>query len=162
MGILVIFVGIGFRAGDSAGCGDCVGVSCYATPAQPDSEISFGHLGRVNFVRFGITIGLSLLVGVGFIVPPIQFWVKFIRVYGVLLPPLLFRLTFICPESTSNRAALAAPGDRMWYVWLFAILITATAMTVATVAPAKRAIISYTILYIVLFSILSLWRLFII
>jgi hypothetical protein len=162
LGLAVIFVGIGIRTGDVAACGDCSSGGCYSTPENPDSEISASSLNKINFVRFGISIGLSILVGVAFIVPPIQFWTKFIRVYGVLLPSLLFRLTFICPGGTSSAAALAAPTSRMWYTWLFAVLITATAMTVAAVTPAKKAIVSYCLFYAILFGILSAWRLFII
>eukprot|EP01122_Echinamoeba_exundans_P015224 TRINITY_DN712_c0_g1_i5.p1 TRINITY_DN712_c0_g1~~TRINITY_DN712_c0_g1_i5.p1 ORF type:complete len:333 (+),score=40.04 TRINITY_DN712_c0_g1_i5:625-1623(+) len=161
LGVVVILTGLGIRAADVATCGDCIGGGCYSSPGNPDSEIFASSLNKINFLRFGIVIGLSVIVGVAFIVPPIQFWTKFIRVYGVLLPSLLFRLTFLCPVSTASGAAIAAPINRPWYAWLFAALISATAMTVAAITPAKKAILSFCLFYSILFCVLSAWRLFI-
>jgi hypothetical protein len=104
LGVLIILVSWGLRHGDRIACNACQNLACYANPADPLTTITYTvrvaftfplrsilmlhircinqTLSRVNWIMVGVVASCSILIGVLFIIPPIQFWTKFIRVYG--------------------------------------------------------------------------------
>lgn len=144
-------------------CGDCTKYECYVDPAiNPDRIIDYLHIKRVNFKTSIILFLSSIIVGILFIIKPIEFWKKFSKSYGLLLPSLCFRLLFLCTGIKRTKTSLPKPHDPQWYIYIYSILVPVISILVASKIAKRLSLLVYIILSILLMTILVVWRLFMI
>jgi len=90
LGILALLMFWGIQAADQRGCGACNSDACYGNASNPLELITYQSLGHINYIILIVFFAASLLVGILFIIPPVQFWTKFIRVFGYVDYSLIF------------------------------------------------------------------------
>lgn len=144
-------------------CGDCVKYDCYVDPAiEPDRIIDYRNLKRVNYKTSVIFLLCSIIIGILFIIKPIEFWKKFSKTYGLLLPALCFRLLFLCRGIKRSKTSLPMPHEPKWFIYIYSILVPVVTMFVGTMIGKRLPLLVFIILYCLLMTILVVWRLFMI
>lgn len=144
-------------------CGDCTIGTCYADPKCLTCYINYFHLERINFFVSSVFFGSCLMVGVLFIIRPIEFWTKFSRVYGLILPPLCIRLLLLCPGRERKGNALGIPKSNLeWYIYFYASSVSVVSMFIGWRVGKRVPLLAFTLFYLVLLSTLVVWRLFMI
>ena len=81
-GVICLLIFWGLQTLDQRACGACNSDACYGNATNPLEVITYTSLSRVNFITLAAFFAASLLLGIAFIAPPVQFWTKFIRVFG--------------------------------------------------------------------------------
>jgi hypothetical protein len=108
-------------------------------------------MANANWVTMAVGFTISILIGVLFILKPIQFWKKFAGVFGyadhiryknskfrsdmfysMILPSILFHFSFTCVRSPISRGALAVPPAASWYSYLVGCTLAGLAVVSLT------------------------------
>jgi len=157
-GIIVCIIGTMLWHADSVGCDSCIGGKCYAIEGS-GSEIDKSNLQRINFTVVGVGLLISLLITIVSVVKPVDFWGKCDRVYGMLLPGILFQVTFLCKRTAGT--ALAIPAQCPWYGYFYGVGFTGIATFIAWRNNGKFPVLSFAIQFIMMFCALAFWRLWV-
>jgi membrane-associated phospholipid phosphatase len=162
--LIAISIGLGGYYIQKLFCYSCYDNSCYGINDMITLRENVYH---VNWYLFSIASVAWLIVAVLCSVKPLQFYVKFHHVFGILLPCLTFQLVFLCRGlSLNGRSALGAPQDaKQWYSWVFGIIFTGL-MTIIGMKSRKdkltdgqlSSVITFVIVYSVSLTVLILWR----
>jgi len=106
MGVVSCAIGTGLYAANRSMCSACATGACYVQDGT-DAVISLSSMSRINWLV--ITIGSVIAVICVLIaeMKPMNMWNKSSHVLGMLLPCIVFRLTFVC--SPFAHSALVAP-----------------------------------------------------
>jgi len=156
-GILVCVIGTLLWHADALGCDSCFTDRCYSSE-NSSSLISKDHLSRISWGTIAIGISVSLFFTIVSVIKPIDFWQKCDRVYGMLLPGVLFQFTFLCRRTTGS--SLAHPDSFPWYAWPYALGFTGVATAVAFKNNGRYPVLSFLALFIILYIALVVWRLY--
>jgi len=157
-GIIVCVIGTMLWHADAVGCDSCFGGKCYALEGSK-LEIDKSNLNRINFLVLGVGCLISLLITIFSIVKPVDFWSKCDRVYGMLLPGILFQVTFLCKRTAGT--ALASPTVCPWYGYFYGVGFTGVATFIAWRNNGKFPILSFAIQFIMMYFALAFWRLWV-
>jgi membrane-associated phospholipid phosphatase len=146
-------------------CTTCNGGACYASNA--DSALSFATWSNIPGRVFAVAVALSFALTLVSVVPPIRFWVKCSHIFGMLLPCIVFRTTFLCRELNVGGFALpapvAAPGIASMGVAVLCLLVVMPLGFLASKklkkhgAPVQLAM--FALIFALELSALCLWRL---
>jgi hypothetical protein len=149
-----IGVGIGSYYLQSLLCNYCGDGSCYGREHIVLDE----NVAHVNWYLFAIASVTWLLVAVLSSIKPLEFYVKFHHVFGLLLPCLTFQWVFLCPGlSLNGKSALEHPDDPQWYSWIVSVVYISF-MTLFGMKAKKISIIAFIIIYSLTLALLVLWR----
>lgn len=156
-GVLICTLATALWKADLLGCPSCHRDACYAASAA--TSITWGTLSRVNWLLFGVLCLGAALLALLSLMPPVLFWVKCDRVYGALLPCLVFQLAFLCPTANAARASLAPPPAPEWYSLLYAAGLSCVALVAGVKGGARFAMLGFGLLFVGLLASLVIWRL---
>jgi len=155
-GMVVCVIGTALWHADSLGCESCFSGKCYSSP-RSDTLISRDNIGRLNFLAVVVGGIVALVITIISIVKPIDFWQKCDRVYGMLLPGILFQVTFLCKRTTGS--SIGEPMQAPWYGYIYALVFTALATLIGFKNDGKYPVLSFSLLFLLLYSALVFWRL---
>ena len=156
-GMLICTLATALWKADLLGCPSCHSNACYSIDAT--KIIAWDTLSRVNWLLFGVLCLGAVLLAVLSLIPPVNFWVKCDRVYGTLLPCLVFQLTFLCPTANAANASLPAPPRLEWYCVLYALGLSLVALVAGAKGGARFAVLGFSLLFVGILAALVIWRL---
>jgi len=157
-GILVCIFGTLLWHANTIGCASCFTDNCYSLPTTPEG-LTKENLKNFNFYSLIVSSVVALVITAVSVVKPIDFWDKCDRVYGMLLPGVVFQITFLCPSTM--HSSLPHPKEAPWYAYLFGITIAALATAFAYKNKGRKPVLSFSCLFLVLYCTLALWRLWV-
>ncbi|KAG2373819.1 hypothetical protein C9374_011704 [Naegleria lovaniensis] len=136
---------------------------CYASLEESVNlitEVGRSNLSHVNWYLFCILSIGSLLVGILFVIKPIQFYTKFHHVFSMLAPCLTFQYCFLCPTLSLNGVATIPKPSLFppWFSYLYATIVGIVFTAAGMKSPKKYSLIAFPILYILVFCALFFWR----
>jgi hypothetical protein len=155
-GLLICTLATALWRADLLGCPSCHGGGCYATSSA--TSLTWATLSRVNWLLLGVLALAAALLALLSLMPPVSFWVKCDRVYGALLPCLVFELTFLCPTANAHHAALPAPRGVAWYSVLYALGLSLVALFAGAKVSSRWAMLGFAVLFCVMLAALVSWR----
>jgi len=123
-GILVCVIGTMLWHADVVGCDSCFVSKCYSSNGSLN-VITRANWERITFVTMGVGVVVSFIIAIVSVVKPFDFWGKCDRVYGMLLPGMLFQITFLCRKASGTT--LFVPPPTPWYGYFYGIAFTAIA-----------------------------------
>ncbi|KAL6061596.1 acidPPc domain-containing protein [Balamuthia mandrillaris] len=138
---------------------------CYSPSSSSPLTIDYHHPERINWWLMVILLATFAAIVVVSMVKPIRFWVKGDRVFGLLLPCILFQALFLCPNDFNDYRALArgkdaGSGSVDWYLYVygFGIGLLLTGLGVAN--NGRKAFMAWVVWFTATFSALVCCRLF--
>jgi len=168
LGLLACALGRLLFFADSRGC-SCTDisptvdtVSCYIgtnnTSVQP---ISLQHF-VLNWTIVSCVIVGQLLFALFCVLKPIQFWVKFGAVFGLLFPALTFRLVFLCPLPGSYTSL---PPTRYFSKFdiiscVYGLGVVIIGMVIGMKLQKKLLFWVFVIYWVFYMFVILFWRLF--
>eukprot|EP01118_Nematostelium_gracile_P003170 TRINITY_DN13603_c0_g1_i1.p1 TRINITY_DN13603_c0_g1~~TRINITY_DN13603_c0_g1_i1.p1 ORF type:complete len:372 (+),score=43.36 TRINITY_DN13603_c0_g1_i1:123-1238(+) len=157
-GVVVCVSGTFLWHVNAIGCESCFSAQCYSLHGTT-SIIDKDHLFRINWITFGIGLIICFAIVVISVVKPIDFWAKCDRVYGILLPGLLFKVTFICKGL--NHVSLGEPKASPWYGYIFGMALTGLVTFISFKFRGRYPIVSFGILFVLCTLGLFIWRIYV-
>jgi membrane-associated phospholipid phosphatase len=132
----------------SFSCGSCMLDQCYGTLSLVFVDPKFVS---VTVLLVGILLGCTVLS----VIQPIKFWVKCHHVYGMLFPPLTFRLLYLCPNFTGS----AFPAPHILPPYCLLVLVVGLLLgTGVGMGVKKWPISAYCVIYFSLTAMLVALR----
>jgi len=120
---------------------------------------------ELNWIVVSCLIVGQILFALLCILKPIQFWVKFGAVFGLLFPALTFRLVFLCPQGPPGRLASLSPSiihqnfDMVSCIYGLGVVVLGM---VIGIKLQKRLLFWVFVIYWVFYMVvILLWRFFI-
>jgi len=155
-GIIVCAIGTALWDSSSRACSSCFTKECYADPLS-ETAITKDHLMRLNWTVLVISFLVSLLITAISVMKPVDFWSKCDRIYGMLFPGLIFKMTFLCPVTA--HSSLPAPPPSPWYGYIYGLAFVGLATGIAWKNNGKYPVVSFLILCLFMYCGLVAWRL---
>jgi len=148
---------------DSRGC------SCnesYSTVCYPNNStiqsITLQHI-DLNWTLLACTIVGQIIFALLCILKPIQFWVKFGAVFGLLFPALTFRLIFLCPVGPNYLLSLPPTKSRDTFNLIacaYGFGVVVLGMIVGIKLQKKLLFWVFVVYWIFYMFVILLWRLY--
>jgi len=159
----LVYVGLGCLCYELSvmGCQSCSAPmrTCYSY--DQDSKLHFASLDRLSLLVFFIGVALSCLIYAMSVVPPVDFWKKCDLVFGMLLPPIVFQVSFLCPSLASPRMALPPPLDPTLHHFLWAACFASLATVVGLKLRKQLKFGCFALVYTITLMSLASWRLWV-
>jgi len=160
-GVLICLLGSLLWGAALLGCSSCHDNECYSDFGS-DEQLTAYNLKDMSLIPFFIVILVSFIATVLAVIKPINFWRKCDRSLGLLLPCVAFQVGFLCPNGSLAGASLAAPLEPPpWWAYPFALLVPLITLLFGQKMNSRYPLLSFSILYTVVFSSLCIWRLFV-
>eukprot|EP01117_Protostelium_nocturnum_P004003 TRINITY_DN1527_c0_g1_i12.p1 TRINITY_DN1527_c0_g1~~TRINITY_DN1527_c0_g1_i12.p1 ORF type:complete len:452 (-),score=109.58 TRINITY_DN1527_c0_g1_i12:197-1552(-) len=134
-------------------CQTCFDNMCYA---NAEHAVNLKSLGSINWFVFASCLIVSLVLVLFSIIKPIDFWDKCDRVYGMLLPGIVFHLTFLCPQIST--VSLEQPGKEHWWSYISATVLVCLCSFLVYRNRGKFGMLSFILLFCILYFYLVVWR----
>eukprot|EP00698_Gefionella_okellyi_P001101 TRINITY_DN10987_c0_g1_i1.p1 TRINITY_DN10987_c0_g1~~TRINITY_DN10987_c0_g1_i1.p1 ORF type:complete len:375 (-),score=44.36 TRINITY_DN10987_c0_g1_i1:17-1141(-) len=159
MGIASSAVGTGLYFANIAMCGSCSNatpVSCYSYPAS-QTTITLRTVYQLNWTVVCVGSALAALCVLLAEMRPMRMWEKSSHVLGMLLPCIVFRLTFTCQRTAGT--ALAWPHMPHNIGGYFVGLAVCALCTVIAIKGRKRfGLLVFAVVYVLCIGSMALWR----
>jgi len=119
------------------------------------------HNIELNWIILGCVIVGQFFFALLCVLKPIQFWVKFGAIFGLLFPALTFRLVFLCPIGSRSSLPVAVSRDQFNLISLVYGLGVVVLGMIVGMRLQKRLLFWVFVVYWIfyMFAILF-WRLF--
>lgn len=159
LGVAICGAGLLLLLADVLGCTSCREGECYADLTAPN-RITPVNMSAVGWWPLILSAAAAVLATILFMMPPVQFWEKCERAFGLLAPCFVFQLAFLCPNGSTSGGSLAAPLlPPVWWSYPFALFAPALAVGAIHLAGSKVPFLVFLLAFSILFLALSLWRL---
>jgi len=157
-GLFVCLMGTLLWKTDILGCSSCHSGRCYSSSDSTDISLEAGP-SHMNWWLAAVMAGVAVAVPTISVAKPIDFWAKCDRVYGMLLPGIVFQALMLCPDSSKGHYSLRRPHSPHWYSFVLGIVLVCSATGIGLKFGGKRPLIMYFLLFTTLSTSLFLWRL---
>eukprot|EP00033_Pygsuia_biforma_P001516 GCRY01001711.1.p1 GENE.GCRY01001711.1~~GCRY01001711.1.p1 ORF type:complete len:395 (+),score=25.35 GCRY01001711.1:256-1440(+) len=145
---------------------DCDGVyyswPCYTVYSAGDaSPLTDSTLGFYGWTSLSLLTGLGLLFQIVATIPPVKFWVKGHRVFGLLFPVAALFLTTVCPSMNPFGSSLPEPPEHITFGFLFyPPLLSLVVFALSHGNKRVFPVLSYFYTYCIAVFIGLFWRLY--
>ena len=150
-GTLITLLGEAVYTLMAVGCSACSNDACYTL--NPSDALTLTHV-SVNWLTIVAVVLLSSAVLFALVSPPVYFWTKAGYVLAVLVPCLLFRLTFLCPSLNSQRSLPQPDGGASVVSWVVAAVIAVFCTGSAKAMNALKGAVYSWLAFVALTSLL--------
>ena len=140
-GVVITSIGWGMYAGEVGVCGACTSAldgGCYDRTSHPISASNI----PLNWLVPALGVAVSSVVLALLACPPLYFWTKSSYVLGVLVPCIVFRLSFLCPP-LNGGAALPEPSRFSGVSIGLALFVAAVSFGCAKVMNGLRGALNW-------------------
>jgi len=158
-GVIVCVLGTLFFHADTLGCFSCFDSKCYSTDPQTTID-GVNFFNTFPFIVLVVSLCIATIITVISVIKPIDFWQKCDRVYGMLLPGIIFQLTCLCPHTSGT--SIAHPTHSVpWYGYFYAFGFVGIATLLQFKNNGKFPILVFLLSFVILYTALLVWRLWI-
>jgi len=134
-------------------CESCFDNSCYSMGAD---EIVPGHVGRVSWTAWVVSVVICVLITILSVMKPIDFWEKCDKVYGMLLPGIVFQITMLCPGITGS--SLGEPSSIPWYGYFYAMALPGAVTGLGFIIKGRYPVASFFLQFCIMYFGFFIWR----
>jgi len=165
LGLVACLFGRLFFYADFRGCSCDASPSkiCYPSANNTVQEITTNHL-QLNWIVVACVIVGQFLFALFCVLKPIQFWVKFGAIFGLIFPALTFRLIFLCPTKPTQYFASLAPAREKYSFdiisCVYALGVVLLGMVVGMKLQKKLLFWVFVVYWVFYLFVILLWRLY--